>query len=343
MSGLVKREDYCQFLMVSQVNYTGTYFATHSQRFSHDAATRYLQRDKLRPGAVWEQAKGDIVLSPQGCLVFDDSVLDKNHSREIELVYRQYSGNEHRIIRGIGLISCVYVNPETEQFWVIDYRIYDPETDGKDKHQHVSEMYDACFERYLEGELEFRDVLMDIWYATTKLMLKIHRSGRVFYCPIKPNRAVSEVEAEQKYQYQKAETLAWSEEELETGKVVHLREFPQGLDLKLFRVVVSTDSTELIVTNDDSPSLEAQAVREAQGLRWKVEQFHRELKGVTGVDACQCRNARSQRNHIGCALLVWLAFKRHATCLFSSVYALKQGLLDDYLKQQLRSPSLVFS
>jgi LysM repeat protein len=329
--------------MVSQVNYTGTYFARHGKGFSHDAATRYLGRDSVRPSAVWEKAKGDIVLSPKGYLVSDDSVIDKNHSREMELVYRQYSGNEHRIIRGIGLISCVYVNPETEQFWVIDYRIYDPQTDGKDKHQHVSEMYDACFERYLEGDLEFRGVLMDIWYATTKLMLKIHRSGRYFHCPIKPNRAVSEVKPEQKYSYQPAETLEWTEEESDVGKKVHLREFPQGLNLKLFRIAVSTDGTELIVTNDDSPSLDAEAVQEAHGFRWKVEQFHRELKGITGVDACQCRKARSQRNHIGCALLVWLSFKRHATRLFSTVYALKQALLDDYIKQQLRSPYLAFS
>ncbi len=36
----------------------------------------------------------------------------------MELTRRQYSGNEHRVIRGIGLISCVYVNGETGQFWV---------------------------------------------------------------------------------------------------------------------------------------------------------------------------------------------------------------------------------
>jgi hypothetical protein len=24
-------------------------------------------------------------------------------------------------------VTCVYVNPETDQFWLIDYRIYDPE------------------------------------------------------------------------------------------------------------------------------------------------------------------------------------------------------------------------
>lgn len=56
-------------------------------------------------------------------LIFDDTVLDKRYAKKIELTRRQYSGNEHRVIRGIGLVSCVYVNPDTEHFWVIDYRI----------------------------------------------------------------------------------------------------------------------------------------------------------------------------------------------------------------------------
>jgi hypothetical protein len=342
MNGLVKRRDYCQFLLASQVNYTLTYFADHTRGFSHDAATRYLGRDRLRPSELWQQVKGELVLSPNGYLIFDDSVLDKNHSREIEGVYRQYSGNEHRIIRGIGLISCVYVNPDSEEFWVIDYRIYDPDTDGKDKHQHVADMLDSCLWRCRQSELGVRTILMDTWYATTKLMVKIHRAGLYFYCPIKSNRAVSAVQEGEKYQYQKAEELSWTEEELDVGKRVHLREFPQGLDLKLFRIVVSTDSTELIVTNDES-LLEAQALQQVQGLRWKVEQFHREVKQVTGIEACQCRSTRSQRNHIGCALLVWLCLKRYAKQMLTTVYQLKQGLLDDYLRQQLRQPSLVFS
>jgi hypothetical protein len=64
-------------------------------------------------------------------------VIDKNFSNCIELVRRQYSGAEHRVIRGIGLISCVYVNVKTGQFWVIDYRIYDPDGDSKTKLDHL--------------------------------------------------------------------------------------------------------------------------------------------------------------------------------------------------------------
>jgi Transposase DDE domain len=342
MSGIVKREDYCQFLLVTQTNYTLTYFANHSQNFSHDAPTRYLRRDRVTAKQIWIEAKRDLIVSHNGFIIFDDSILDKNHSRHIQLVYQQFSGNEHRVIRGIGLINCVYVNPETNEFWVIDYRIYDPSTDGKDKHEHVQEMLNACFEKCAREELAFKAVLMDTWYATTKLMLEIHRSGRLFYCPIKPNRRLSEVLEGQKYAYQSAENVTWTLEEADFGKRVHLKEFPAGLDLKLFRIATSNGSTELIVTNDES-SLDAEAVRFAQGFRWKVEQLHREVKQVTGIEACECRSARAQRNHVGCALLVWTFLKRTARLCFSTVYALKQGLLDEYMRKELKSPSIRFT
>ncbi len=29
--------------------------------------------------------------------------------------------NAHGIVRGIGLVICIYINPETKQFWLIDY------------------------------------------------------------------------------------------------------------------------------------------------------------------------------------------------------------------------------
>lgn len=65
-------------------------------------------------------------------------LLNKHGSQRIELVRRQYSGNAHVVIRGSGVVTCVYVNPETDQFW--DYRIYDPAGDGKTKLDHVLEM-----------------------------------------------------------------------------------------------------------------------------------------------------------------------------------------------------------
>lgn len=44
---IVTRLDYCQYLLVSQINYTLTNFAEHSEKFSHDARNRYLDGEKL--------------------------------------------------------------------------------------------------------------------------------------------------------------------------------------------------------------------------------------------------------------------------------------------------------
>jgi hypothetical protein len=96
--------------------------------------------------------------------------------------------------------------------------------------------------------------------------------------------------------------------------------------VKLFRVTVSTDKTEFVATNDltqDSTDI----VQEVCDIRWKIEEFHREIKQLTGIESCQCRKARIQRNHISCAMLVWTRLKQLAYSTGQTVYQLKHGLL----------------
>jgi hypothetical protein len=63
---IVTRLNYCQYLLVSQTNYTLTYFADHSQGFSHDAVKRYLEQEKLTARMVWEPVKGAVVSRANG-------------------------------------------------------------------------------------------------------------------------------------------------------------------------------------------------------------------------------------------------------------------------------------
>jgi hypothetical protein len=104
--------------------------------------------------------------------------------------------------------------------------------------------------------------------------------------------------------------------------------------------VVHSRRTEWIVTND---LLSQDSVHEAQkvrGVRWKIEEFHRETKQLTGIEGCQCRTGRIQRNHIACAMLVWSRLKHLAYQSQRTVYQIKHGLLHDYLIQQLKNPSV---
>jgi len=265
-------------------------------------------------------------------------VLDKRHSRQIEPAKRQYSGNAKGVIEGIGVVTCVYVNPVVGRFWIIDYRIFAPATDGKTKLDHVADMLDHTAEhkRMLvstgEVPLPFRTVLMDAWYATMDLWKQIERMGKLYYCPVRSNRQVSLAPGQP---YVPVESLAASDE----GQMVHMKGMPRGHQVKLFRLAFSTERTEHVVTNDVSQS-SSEAAREECAVRWRIEQFHREVKQTTGIERCQCRSERAQRNHIGCAMLVWVRLKSLAEQGRTSVYALKQGLLSDYMIEQLRNPSI---
>jgi hypothetical protein len=109
--------------------------------------------------------------------------------------------------------------------------------------------------------------------------------------------------------------------------------------VKLFRVTVSTNRTDYVATNDLSQT-STDAVQQVCDIRWKIEEFHRELKQLTGVEACQCRKARIQRNHIACAMLVWSRLKTLAYEMGKTVYQIKHGMLSDYLIKQLKHPSV---
>ena len=109
--------------------------------------------------------------------------------------------------------------------------------------------------------------------------------------------------------------------------------------MKLFRVEVCSNRTDWVVTNDLAQD-STRGTQNVCALRWKIEQFHRELKQLTGVEKCQARKSRVQRNHIACAVLVWVRLTAIARKVGKSIYQLKEEMLSNYLRQELRSPSV---
>lgn len=252
--------DYCQYLLVTQINYTLTNFADHSSKFSHDRINRFLKGEKITPRLIWDNVESQLVPNESGYLIFDDTVLDKNYSFNIELVRRQYSGNAKRVIKGIGVVTCIYVNPVIDQFWLIDYRIYDPDNDGKTKLEHAQDMLLGAVHY---KQLSFQGVLMDTWYATKKVMLLIESLNKQYYCPLKNNRQVDQSIG--LHSYQRVDSLEWNNEELKQGKIIKIKGFPKEHKVKLFRVEVSTHRTDYVVTNDitqDSTEATHEACRE---------------------------------------------------------------------------------
>jgi hypothetical protein len=141
---MITKQQYVEYLLATPGNYTCSYLAEHLDATSHDAVSDYLRRERHTARDLWELAEPLIRDGPNVYLILDDSVQNKAYSRKIEFVKRQYSGAEHGLVRGIGVVNLVHTSgkmrpatdPATDAFYPIDFRIYEPVHDGKTKNDH---------------------------------------------------------------------------------------------------------------------------------------------------------------------------------------------------------------
>ena len=96
--------------------------------------------------------------SPEAFLLVDDRVQDKRYSRLIDVAKRQYSGNAHGIVTGIGLVNLVHSSGEAGDFLPLDYRVYAPDEDQLTKNDHFLALFDHVV---AEGKLLARTILFD--------------------------------------------------------------------------------------------------------------------------------------------------------------------------------------
>src|SRR5215204_6130963 len=297
---MVTKRQYIEYLVSSPANYTCTNLAAHLEGVSHDAVSDYLARTKTTAAHLWELVQPLLNDTEQAYLIVDDSVQDKRYSRQIELVQPQYSGAEGGIVRGIGVVNLLHT--DGVDYYPIDFRIFAPRQDGKTKNDHFRDM---LINAVTNKRVRAKRVLFDNWYASVDNLKLIVRLGLVFVTTLKNNRLVS---LSKESGYVHLDQLVWSDEQLKHGMVVKLKEWP--FKVRLFKIAFPHGGIEWVITNSDRPDdPTAQSVQVENEVRWQVEQLHRELKQLTGTEACQCRKARAQRTHIASCYHAWLSLK----------------------------------
>ena len=279
---------YCAFLQVTSQRYSAvTLSQVAPVELSHDAVSRWLINTKCQPRDIWGLARKD-VLGKQGILIGDETVLNKGRSGKIELVRWQYSGDEHDVIKGIGMLNMLWRN-EAGEVVPIDYRIYQPPEDGKTKNDHFREMLGLASKRGISPEA----VVADSWYSSLNNLKYIRDLGWTWVVGLRKNRVVN-----------RGENLG----ELnipETGLKVHLRGYGW---ITVYRFETKEGRTDYIGTNLINPT--RKKVECLVKMRWSIEVYHRELKQTCGLERCQSRIGRAQRNHIGFSVLSWIRMAR---------------------------------
>ena len=278
---------YRAFLQATSVRYSGLALSEVApSQISHDSVSRWLANKHFSPSEIWLEAKKNINTDIPCLLICDDSILDKSRSEEIELVHYQYSGNVHDIVAGIGLVNLLHYCLETRQAIPVDYKIYDKDTDGKTKNDHFRDMLSIALKRGLRPYA----VVVDTWYSSLD-NLKAIRSHNLFWVAgLRKNRKVNRDES--------LGTLDIPP----NGLKLHLRGYGW---ITVFRFEAKNGRTDYIGTNIEAPT--RNQVENIMKARWSIEVYHRELKQTCGIERCQARTARAQRNHIFLAISAWFA------------------------------------
>jgi putative transposase len=314
-------ESYIDFLIASQ----GRVSCAEAGRVqpegpfapAHDAFNRLLTRQEPNPGALWEEAE-PFVEKAQGVLVFDDSTCDKPYAKKIELVTRHWSGKHHKTVRGINLITLLWTDGDRKI--PCDYRLYS-KADGKTKNDHFWEMMLMAKAR----DFAPRCVLFDGWYASLENLKQVRDFGWIFLTRLKGNRQVTPGDKRKR----DLDAVAVSPE----GTVLHLQGY--GM-VKVFRIDAPDGDTEYWATND--LGMGAGMRRHYAELGFAIENYHRGLKQDCGVEGCQARSERAQRNHIGMAVRAFLRLEWHFFTTGISGYMAKSGIVAEAIRRYLANP-----
>jgi hypothetical protein len=105
---MITKRQYIEYLISTPINTTCTNLSAHVDNLSHDVVSNYLKREKITARQIWKQVEGLINNSPESYLIVDDSVQNKQYSKSIELVKKQYSGAVGGLVRGIGVVNLVH-------------------------------------------------------------------------------------------------------------------------------------------------------------------------------------------------------------------------------------------
>lgn len=293
-------DTYITFLTANGNRYSGVEAAKALKETSdapaHDTISRFLAEGTYTPSHLWKHVEA--AASKGSALIVDDTVLDKRWSPKNELVGYHWSGNEHKVTRGISLVNLLATNDN--DCIPVDYRIYTGAKGAKNKNEHFIDMLNTAKKRGFKPSY----VMADSWYSSLENLLHLQDMHWKFVMGLKENRLVNET----KGVYLPLHALDWTTKKV---RKVWLRGFGFAL---VAQIIFKNGDVRYVCTNDltltDYTALSVQSKK-----RWTIEEFHRGLKQTTGIERCYSIKKRSQLTHIFASFVAFvrLEFERLRT------------------------------
>ena len=273
---------------------------------SHDSVTRFLSAGEYGSKELWEQVKPTVrkMESEEGVLIFDDTVQEKNWTKENELNCWHYDHSKGRNVKGINLLNCLYhvdgVSVPVAFELVrkpIQYcdvkKCRESRASEVTKNEQMRSMVENC----IRNPLKFTWVLADIWFALTENMTYIKKKKqKEFIMGMKGNRLVA-LSGEEKKQgcYTRLDQLEWDEGQVVEGWLKGM-DFPVKLLRQVFKNKDGSSGTLYLVCSRLDAGWDE--ITTTYQKRWHVEVFHKSLKSNAAFAKSSAYKPKTQANHL---------------------------------------------
>jgi hypothetical protein len=266
MSGFIMKliNAYRMALLFEEGKFSCNKSAGNLKDTSHDKLTRFLSKNNGKEEI-------EIKSLPQGGhLIYDDTSINKSHSRNIEGVRFVWCSSINKAVRGYTLIKIIYV--VGNKIYNLADIIWNKEEGTK------NEIIRKKLEEFKEAGLEPSIVLFDCWYNACKSLNLINELGWKYLTLCKSNKIFEKIQV-QNHKFFGGKSLY--------GKA-------RGI---YHQVQIAKHSNRYIMTNLNC-NIKSHSGWKIYRKRWIIETVFRDLKSNLHLEECSSRSLNAQINHI---------------------------------------------
>lgn len=146
---------------------------------SHDKITRFLSKEDYTSKELWQLVKPEVraIEEEDGVLIFDDTVQEKQYSKESELICWHWDHTFNRNIKGINLLNCVYQAngvslPIAFELVKKPIQFSDLKTRKQKRKSEITknEMLRDMLKTCQQNQVKWRYLLADSWFSSSENM-----------------------------------------------------------------------------------------------------------------------------------------------------------------------------
>lgn len=301
---------------------------------SHDGIQRFLSKDLKTGKDLWLTVKPYVrqVQRADGVIIVDDSISEKPHTDENDIIAWHYDHTKGYSVKGINFVTALYhvgdVSLPVNYHLVQKTEFYiDKKTKQEKRRSPVTknDVYRDLLRQVKQNQIPFRYVLNDVWFASADNMMFVkHELERDFVMPLKTNRKVAMSLEDKKHgRYERVDAL---DIEADTVLTIYLEgvDFPLHLVKQVFTNGDGSIGILYLVTSDLDLSYDE--ITTIYGKRWNVEPYHKSLKQNASLSKSPTKTVTTQSNHFFASLCAYIKLEMLKVSTKTNHFALKAKL-----------------